>query len=968
MLVGSSTSNERNLFSLEVIPVACWRVDDLRFAFNSSFVRPETAGEIARLKDLREQHRKTINGVDVYPPLSIFGHADPVGSDTLNKTLSGHRAMAIYGLLTRTTSIWNTLYSSPEVGDDWTKARARATMVDFVGSDPGDLTQLFKLYMDAVCGRDFVLDKKEDFLAGTDADGKGDYQGCSRFNPTLIFSKKESDRFDQSTDHTERDNENASNRRVMALLFRPGTRITASKWPCPRAKEGYSGCVKRFWSDGDKRRFTQLEDDRRLFESTADTFACLFYQRLTDSSPCERARKNVWIDLESVDEFGHRVANFDLVLFLPDGSKRQIRTDSTGYRRELDIPQGELKVTLADGTTQVHYLLDGKETDAVLQTDFAAFTVTMLVVSHNGTPEQRQQRDQLIDLHSRPQGESSMVTGRTATADPNTEVPNQAEEQTQTVRSFGLAVDNLTLTAGLKRDNTVDMGSFFTELSNWLSDYHPSARGRDYIVQILMDKTIQTFSSSGTSIGGPFELSATPAMRFGGYTIFEEVGSPAFVDMASESFAAGVKEKLPTDQHGLVPLEEIVAEAQRDDFEAVRQGQVPKVEILYRFPTPSQLAMIATVGGVGVLENYGNDSGINDHIHHRNIAAARFVQRVYTFGVLDRYIDAVNKATSEDDIRRLGPPANPYTFPIPAGATDFQVSDIFNANHASSLRAWVAIADKLDKLANQHAEGALFVRVKFKLKPFEQKEPFKNAIPYISEIAVEDNLDIGTDGVLTKGPVLQGSITSGLTPDTAQTIPMTGGSGKLGKVGVKQEVNVVTGKRKTTVNVDLKAVKIEVADDGTRKITLANGATSEVNPETGEFGAGFKFGLEKLFGDKAKGKAEIYIGLGFQGVREDTLISFFSEAPGFFERRSVDELLSEGIQWNDLKSDEQGRLQALGWDHDIWDKKRLLPITSFPKSAQENFSDLTANEQVALVGLGIRQFQQPGIWKKIAKQ
>jgi hypothetical protein len=829
-------------------------------------------------------------------------------------------------------------------------------------ADSATLDKLFLAYMDAICGKDFVLDKREDFLAGTDADGKGDYQGCSRFNPSLIFSQKESEEFANAANNDKRNEENESNRRVMVLLFRPGTRIDAAKWPCPRAKEGTAGCVKRFWSDGQNRRFKQLQNDRRLFESTADTFACRFYQRLTDDSPCERTRKKVFIDLETVDEFGHRVPNFDLVLFLPDGSKRRIRTDSNGYRRELGIPQGELKVTLKDGTTPVHFLLKGEESDAVLHTDFAAFTVTMLVVLHNATPEQREQRQTLVDLHSRPLGENDTVTSRVATTDPNTQEPNQQEEQTPTMRSAGVAVDNLTLVAGLKSDNTVDIDSFFSELSTWLTDYHPSAHGRGYFVQVLKDRTIQTFSSDGTSLGGPFVLDATPAMRFGAYTVFEETGAPAFVDMTFETFAAAVKEKLPTDEFGLVPISLIVTEGQRDEFETLREGQAPAVEILYRMPTPGQLAAISTVGAVGVLENYGTDPKINDHIHHRNVAAARFVSRIYTFGILEKYIEQVKKAGSEDDIRKLGPPANPYFFPIPAGATDRQAADIFDANQSSSLRAWVAIAEKLDKLAGQHAEGALFLRVKFKLKPFEQKDPKTNVIPFIKDIAVEDNLDIGTDGVLTKGPVLQGTLSSGLTPETATKIPMGGGT----QAGVKQEVNVVTGKRKTTVVVDLKAVKLEVADDGSRKITLANGASSEVNPATGEFGAGVKFGLDKLFGKKLK-FGEIYVGLHFQGVREDTLLSFFSEAPGFFERRSVNELLSAKTQWNDLKSDEQARLQILGWDHDTWDRKRLLPIEAFPKSAQGSFDDLTPQEEVALVGLGIRQFQQPAIWRKVAK-
>jgi hypothetical protein len=38
-----------------------------------------------------------------------------------------------------------------------------------------------------------------------------------------------------------------------------------------------------------------------------------------------------------------------------------------------------------------------------------------------------------------------------------------------------------------------------------------------------------------------------------------------------------------------------------------------------------------------------------------------------------------------------------------------------------------------------------------------------------------------------------------------------------------------------------------------------------------------------------------------------------------------------------------------------------MTIDQFPASASKDFGDMTAQEQVALVGLGIRQFQQPGI-------
>ena len=55
----------------------------------------------------------------IFPPLSIFGHADPVGNDDYNKQLSGRRATAIYGLLTRDTHLWEELYSHSFGNDKW---------------------------------------------------------------------------------------------------------------------------------------------------------------------------------------------------------------------------------------------------------------------------------------------------------------------------------------------------------------------------------------------------------------------------------------------------------------------------------------------------------------------------------------------------------------------------------------------------------------------------------------------------------------------------------------------------------------------------------------------------------------------------------------------------------------------------------------------------------------------------------
>ena len=112
--------------------------------------------------------------------------------------------------------------------------------------------------MDSVCGKNFKLNQADDFLAGSDPGGKGDYQGCSEFNPVLLFSQKEEAAFAKPDQKETRDKENARNRRVVVLLFSPGLRVDFAKWPCPRAKEGATGCRKRFWSDGEKRRGQRL--------------------------------------------------------------------------------------------------------------------------------------------------------------------------------------------------------------------------------------------------------------------------------------------------------------------------------------------------------------------------------------------------------------------------------------------------------------------------------------------------------------------------------------------------------------------------------------------------------------------------------------------------------------------------------------------------------------------------------------
>jgi hypothetical protein len=301
--VGPTTANHFNAVRSALIPIACWRLENVRFEFDSSFLGRDTKAELSLLANLLKDHPPpSKSGGKPGCPLSIFGHCDPVGDDDYNKQLSGRRAMSVYAVLTRNVTLWEKLFSGPLGNDNWgrpsleimlntispaaspEKNRDEATQHQ---RDAGKRKLLFERYMDALCGPNLKL-QKEDFLGhGDDSGGKADFQGCSEFNPVLIFSEEKARSFERDQNHAARNDANALNRRVVALIFRAGSQVDPTKWPCPRATEGAAECKARFWSDGEQRRSRRLPDEPRRFDEAEDTFACRFYQRLVSKSPCE---------------------------------------------------------------------------------------------------------------------------------------------------------------------------------------------------------------------------------------------------------------------------------------------------------------------------------------------------------------------------------------------------------------------------------------------------------------------------------------------------------------------------------------------------------------------------------------------------------------------------------------------------------------------------------------------------------
>jgi hypothetical protein len=412
--VAPATDSEFNTAHLRLIPIACFRVDDMRFQFDSSFVLPEVQSEIAGFADLRESD-PCVHGA----PISIFGHADPTyqgnfeprtstakAGDDYNKTLSGRRAISIYALLVRDASIWNNLYTNHLGGDVWgetsihvmldatdesdsgdgesdsqsqgrsqgssgassqtSSASARNARVRDIASDSGQRQQLFLKYMDFLCG-DLKLDKGKDFLArGAGSDLKGDVQGCSRFNPSLLFSTREEERYEvayQQKDTetlSERNHRNSQNRRVLILVFRKGSQVLPAKWPCPTYREDSAGCKKRFWSDGDNRRSLHDAGGDRNFSDTHDTFACRFFQRISSSSPCHQvldvAGSHISVLLRS-NSGAVPLVNLSYRIRIDDDKVLEGKTDEDGLIQHPDVPPGDYPLELG-----------GKKVDTLVHT------------------------------------------------------------------------------------------------------------------------------------------------------------------------------------------------------------------------------------------------------------------------------------------------------------------------------------------------------------------------------------------------------------------------------------------------------------------------------------------------------------------------------------------------------------------------------------------------------------------------
>jgi hypothetical protein len=231
LLVGPTTEDQQNLANLPLVAVACWAIDDLRFAFDSSFLNVDYDGNETPPEDIRFElnHLSQLVGPGApYEgcPLSLFGHADPVGTDIYNKSLSERRARSVYALLIYKTDkqtaidYWNQISSQENWG-----ASQQKVMQAFVGQ--GSSGNLIDAYLKKLSEAGPSLSASDFIGQAAGPDRKADFQGCSEFNPLIIFSQESQATFD---------NAKANKTRVASRSATPETPLIAEYLPSSSRK------------------------------------------------------------------------------------------------------------------------------------------------------------------------------------------------------------------------------------------------------------------------------------------------------------------------------------------------------------------------------------------------------------------------------------------------------------------------------------------------------------------------------------------------------------------------------------------------------------------------------------------------------------------------------------------------------------------------------------------------------------
>lgn len=698
--------------------------------------------------------------------------------------------------------------------------------------------------------------------------------------------------------------------------------------------------------------------------------------------PVDPAPQLAWLDLQTVNEFGQRVPDFALRLESEGAEPLDITTDEDAYwsdrvrvGRELQVWTSEHEPVRFGASVTSERPSGGTQETVVLTPRVAARTVTDLIVPVLDEDDVEEQR-RLIRRYGRTpnsNGDTARSGGvsRDLGEEPGEQSTRGGQDMAVTRRTFGrIVADNLFIAAGWNSSANIDESRLLNILDEWCWDYYPSCRRRGYFVYLIVGNQLKLIDGDDQSTLGTYDLVEGQSVvgRFGAYCAMEFSAATEhwiFRDMQSASTGFGVSggeepaEEIDPDapentsrESEALLIDEVIVESQRERFieQFDRLGGERRVELAYLVPPGGAAVLIARNGGTGLLENYpSNDSAMNQRVHERNRQVVTHANQAYG-AYLRRYIRLVREVDVQDDqaevnLHNLGPPESAYIWPRPVGCTDNQYQDLLTQQDESALDAWRAVADKLNEIYGMTPEGMFWMNVEFSAEAGYIAGPFSGS-------KVNLNFQADTQGRISATPGGERSIT--LVPGVPPS------ANAPGNVQYSERIDENTGRRITKANFSLGKYGVEADSDGTMKFSCGS-AFSQYNSSSAQGETGVEVSLRDLLiedqyerrgqeppqwvNDMPDVKAKVSI--GYQLLREGTVLRIVARGPGFFEMRPRQEF--SNVDWDSLYFDEQAALEVLGFDREKWDSGEL------PSTCTGQWAMLSAEQKHATVDIPVPQ-------------
>ncbi len=708
------------------------------------------------------------------------------------------------------------------------------------------------------------------------------------------------------------------------------------------------------------------------------------------------------IEVETVDDFFQPVGGVTLVLERQEGGPAaELTTDGEGYGKKEGLLPGHYKVQVK-GQGPAYFITKtddaggdsagddiGQVAEAVIDTREFLETITHLVVQRNAQPVDKRERRLLKQAYTRKK-ELKPLQGR------GTETNTKVDRSEYHRRLQRVSIDNLALAAGWTDRSFKEVNVEYlvgTVLPGYFQDKHKQIYNRGFFAIVIQPDvqlpSVTIYSQSGQKEAW-FKYDGSWTAPYGVYSLFEKEYGRQFVDVTTQS------ESLRRPGSGkLLGVDYLVMPGDRSTFISIYNSHHEQIPVILMLPNGPELITLGRHGGTGRLEDYGMKGDSNEVTHARNMAVCSSIADAYS-AYIDIYVEKVKKAPNEIALWKLGPPDPPYYMPAPANSTREQVEQLMELYAPEDIRPWKYIAQRLDALANEGegrlTQGLPFIRLKAK---YEAKTP--------PEILAAGMLK-STPELLPTSYEFEGSFTMQLTDaDVRSMVEMAEPLRKWSSDDLLDIVKGMKGGDKESfgdekfwlgleyktglVNQDswevtLRTGPLEVETNSEQNIKVSVEALPEIwavaegNPRNAQMMGGVKVETGAIIGVLGKipwlerrmggwlekyGEfiipKEIQIQVGFAGVQQETLLAITSNAPGFFERRPLDELLDAETKWNDLTFDEKVHLTHLEWTQASWDFKQHSE-TPIPESATKEAKEFEAGEMIAVVHLGFNDIAE----------